>query len=480
MQRLTQTQRQTLKFSPLQIQMLNLLGLNTLELEQRIKDELEENPVLEEGVETPENTEDGVDNSDEFQTDSSDLPTDDFRDWDEFADDDIPEYKTRSDNFAADEDFYTSPMVQQNTWRDELKEQVSTIDLNERQRLIAEFIIDSLDDDGFLKYDAYNLADDISFTNNIWVEESEIEEIIPLIRALEPAGIAARDLQDCLLLQLERKPHTPENQLSLDVVRKHMHELAGRNYEKIMRVMDLDNEQLKEVLSIIAHLNPKPIVGGQNSSLQVNENILPEYFVTNDGGHFEVNLNGRDLPSIRLSKSVIEMAESRNKNDRATSQFVKSKLASARWFIDALKQREQTMLNTMRAIIEFQKDYFLTGDVRQLKPMILKDIADRIGMDISTISRVTSGKYAQTPFGIIHLKDLFTEGVKNDEGEEVSNREIQQAIVEIIEKEDKQSPYTDQQIQEVLAEKGYPVARRTVAKYREQMNIPIAKIRREL
>ncbi len=480
MQRLTQTQRQTLKFSPLQIQMLNLLGLNTLELEQKIKDELEENPVLEEGAEASETAEEGADASDEFQTDANDLPTDDFRDWDEFADDDIPEYKTRSDNFAADEDYYTSPIVQQNTWRDELKEQVGTLDLTERQRLIADFIVDSLDDDGFLKYDAYNLADDISFTNNLWVEEAEIEEILPLIRALEPAGIAARDLQDCLLLQLERKPHTLENQLSMDVVRKHMHELAGRNYEKIMRIMDLDNDQLKEVLSIIAHLNPKPIVGGQNSSMVVNENILPEYFVTNDGGHFEVNLNGRDLPSIRLNKSVIEMAESRNKSDRATSQFVKSKLASARWFIDALKQREQTMLNTMRAIIEFQKDYFLTGDVRQLKPMILKDIADRIGMDISTISRVTSGKYAQTPFGIIHLKDLFTEGVKNEEGEEVSNREIQQAIVEIIEKEDKQSPYTDQQIQEVLAEKGYPVARRTVAKYREQLNIPIAKIRREL
>ncbi|SDL61914.1 RNA polymerase factor sigma-54 [Siphonobacter aquaeclarae] len=478
MQRLTQTQKQTLKFSPLQIQMLNLLGLNTLELEQKIKDELEENPVLEEGEEAPE-TGDETD-ADDFAGEGNDLPTDDFRDWDEFSDDDIPEYKTRSDNFPADEDYYTSPVVQVTTWRDDLKEQVGTLDLDERQRMIADFIVDSLDDDGFLKYDAYNIADDISFTNNLWVEEREIEEILPLIRALEPPGIAARDLQDCLLLQLERKPQSPEIRLSTEVVRKHMHELAGRNYEKIMRVMNLDNEELKEVLSTIAHLNPKPVVGGQSGGLVVNENILPEYFVTNDNGVFEVNLNGRDLPSIRLNKSVLEMAESRDKKDRATAQFVKSKLASAKWFIDALRQREQTMLSTMRAIIELQREYFLTGDVRQLKPMILKDIADRIGMDISTISRVTSGKYAQTPFGIIHLKDLFTEGVRNDEGEEVSNREIQQAIVEIIDQEDKKSPLTDQQIQEALTERGYPVARRTVAKYREQLNIPIAKIRREL
>lgn len=478
MQRLTQTQKQTLKFSPLQIQMLNLLGLNTLELEQKIKDELEENPVLEEGEEAPE-TGDETD-ADDFAGEGNDLPTDDFRDWDEFSDDDIPEYKTRSDNFPADEDYYTSPVVQVTTWRDDLKEQVGTLDLDERQRMIADFIVDSLDDDGFLKYDAYNIADDISFTNNLWVEEREIEEILPLIRALDPPGIAARDLQDCLLLQLERKPQSPEIRLSTEVVRKHMHELAGRNYEKIMRVMNLDNEELKEVLSTIAHLNPKPVVGGQSGGLVVNENILPEYFVTNDNGVFEVNLNGRDLPSIRLNKSVLEMAESRDKKDRATAQFVKSKLASAKWFIDALRQREQTMLSTMRAIIELQREYFLTGDVRQLKPMILKDIADRIGMDISTISRVTSGKYAQTPFGIIHLKDLFTEGVRNDEGEEVSNREIQQAIVEIIDQEDKKSPLTDQQIQEALTERGYPVARRTVAKYREQLNIPIAKIRREL
>ena len=478
MQRLTQTQKQTLKFSPLQIQMLNLLGLNTLELEQKIKDELEENPVLEEGEEAPE-TGDETD-ADDFAGEGNDLPTDDFRDWDEFSDDDIPEYKTRSDNYPADEDYYTSPVVQVTTWRDDLKEQVGTLDLDERQRMIADFIVDSLDDDGFLKYDAYNIADDISFTNNLWVEEREIEEILPLIRALDPPGIAARDLQDCLLLQLERKPQSPEIRLSTEVVRKHMHELAGRNYEKIMRVMNLDNEELKEVLSTIAHLNPKPVVGGQSGGLVVNENILPEYFVTNDNGVFEVNLNGRDLPSIRLNKSVLEMAESRDKKDRATAQFVKSKLASAKWFIDALRQREQTMLSTMRAIIELQREYFLTGDVRQLKPMILKDIADRIGMDISTISRVTSGKYAQTPFGIIHLKDLFTEGVRNDEGEEVSNREIQQAIVEIIDQEDKKSPLTDQQIQEALTERGYPVARRTVAKYREQLNIPIAKIRREL
>lgn len=482
-QRLNQTQRQTLKFSPLQIQMLNLLQLNTLELEQRIKDELEENPVLEEGQELPETPaeDEAGPSEEEYVPEGNDLPSDDYRDWDEFANDDIPDYKTRSDNYPADEDFYSAPLVQVATWREELKQQIGTLDLDERQRMIAEFIIDSLDDDGFLKYETSSLADDISFTNNLWVEEKEIEQVLPIVRSLDPPGIAARDLQDCLLSQLERRPLTPERQLAEGVVRQCMHELSTRNYEKITRVMGISDNQLRQALGTIAHLNPRPIMGGQTTGQITNENIVPEYVVTQENGQFEISLNNRNLPSVRLSKAMVELARNRigSKSERTTAQFVRNKLAAARWFIDALRQREQTMLNAMRAIVDLQREYFLSGDVRTLKPMILKDIADKIGMDISTISRVTSGKYAQTPFGLIHLKDLFTEGIRNEDGDEVSNREIQQALVDLIENEDKASPYTDQQIQKLLSEKGYNVARRTVAKYREQLNLPIAKIRRE-
>lgn len=483
MLRQTQTQKQTLKFSPLQIQMLNLLQLNTLELEQRIKDELEENPVLEEGREETEPAEAETEEFEpeaEFEAERVEAPSEDFRDWEEYSDDDIPDYKTRSNNYSDDDEFYSAPVVQTQTWQEELKEQVRMFDLTERQQLIAGFIIDSLDDDGFLKYEPENLADDVSFTNNIYVETAEIEAILPLIRQLDPPGIAARDLQDCLLMQLERKQEQGQDvALTLAVVRRCMHELASRNYEKIMRVMEIDSEQLKEVLQQIGHLNPKPVMGQSTTGVAVNENIYPEYVLHYVDGKIEVSLNNKNLPELHLSRAMVDMASNRGGN-KAEAQFFRNKINSARWFIDALKQRENTMLNMMRALVKLQWDYFMTGDVRQLKPMILKDVADLIGMDISTISRVTSNKYAQTPFGIIHLKDLFTEGVKRDDGEEVSNREIQNAIVEIVAVEDKSNPLTDQQIQEILAQKGYPVARRTVAKYREQLDVPVAKMRRVL
>mgnify|MGYP002783948804 CR=1 FL=1 len=480
----TQTQKQTLKFSPLQIQMLNLLQLSTLELEQRIKDELEENPVLEEGKEADETTTEGEDGEDgEFDNEPEEVgPTasEDYRDWDEFADDDIPDYKTRTNNYSDDDEFYSAPVVQIQTWQEELKEQVRMLDLTDREELIADFIIDSLDDDGFLKYDADSLADDVSFTNNIYVETSEVEAVLPIFRRLDPPGIAARDLKECLLIQLERRRDQGHDvDLTLAVVKRCMNELASRNYEKIMRVMEIDQEHLKEVIHQITSLNPKPVMGQSRSGV-ANENIFPEYLLHyTDDGKIEVTLNNKNFPELRLSKSFAVMAENSGR-DRATAQFVRSKINSARWFIDALKQRENTMLNTMKAIIKLQWDYFMTGDVRKLRPMILKDVADLIGMDISTVSRVTSNKYAQTPFGIIHLKDLFTEGVKNEAGDEVSNREIQQAIVEIVDAEDKSNPLTDQQIQELLGGKGYHVARRTVAKYREQLDIPVAKMRRIL
>jgi RNA polymerase sigma-54 factor len=461
--------------------MLNLLQLSTLELEQRIKDELEENPVLEEGKETEETDATGDEAEDgDFDDEPAEVaPSEDYRDWDEFADDDIPDYKTRTNNYSDDDEFYSAPVVQVQTWQEELKEQVRMLDLTDRQELIADFIIDSLDDDGFLKYDAEGLADDVSFTNNLFVDTAEVEELLPLIRSLDPPGIGARDLKECLLIQLERKREAGQDvALTTAVVKRCMPELAARNYEKIMRVMEIDQEQLKDVIHQITALNPKPIMGQSRNA--ANENIFPEYLLHyTDDGKIEVALNNKNFPELRLNKSFAVMAEASGR-DRATAQFVRSKINSARWFIDALKQRENTMLNTMKAIIKLQWDYFMTGDVRKLRPMILKDVADLIGMDISTVSRVTSNKYAQTPFGIIHLKDLFTEGVKNEAGDEVSNREIQQAIVEIVDVEDKSNPLTDQQIQELLGQKGYHVARRTVAKYREQLDIPVAKMRRVL
>ncbi|GLU54813.1 RNA polymerase factor sigma-54 [Dyadobacter frigoris] len=480
MQRQTQTQRQTLKYSPLQIQMLNLLHLTTMELEQRIKEELEENPILEEGKEDTASE----DTADEFQdaddagsSGEDDYPSvQDYQDWDEFRDDDIPDYKTYANNQSADNELYTRPMVEAIGFRDDLKQQVHFLRLDERQQLVADFILDSLDEDGFLRRESEVIADDISFANSMFIDTEEVEMMLRVIQQLDPPGIAAKDLRECLLIQL----HRIENQDEVwgwahKIVSDTFDELGSRNYDKIMRVLNLDEECLKKAIQLITTLNPKPASGLRNDTL-VNESIKPDFMLRYiEDSEIEVQLTWGNSPALRLNKLFTQMAE--QKIDKATNQFLKNKMNSAKWFIDAIKQRENTMLSTLRAIVKLQYDYFQTGDIKKLRPMILKDVAEIIDMDISTVSRVTTNKYVQTPFGIVLLKDLFTEGVTNEDGTEVSNREIQEAIREITAAEDKRHPYNDQQITDLLSEKGYSVARRTVAKYREQLNIPTARLR---
>jgi len=480
MQRQTQTQRQTLKYSPLQIQMLNLLHLTTMELEQRIKEELEENPILEEGKDettSEDSAEEFQDSDDSIGSGDEDYPSvQDFQDWDEFRDDDIPDYKTYANNQSADNELYTRPMVESISFRDDLKQQVHFLRLDERQQLVADFILDSLDEDGFLRRESEVIADDISFANSMFIDTEEVELMLRVIQQLDPPGIAAKDLRECLLIQLQRIEIQDECWTwAYKIVSDTFDELGSRNYDKIMRVLSIDEECLKKAIQLITTLNPKPASGLRNDNL-VNESIKPDFMLRYvEDSEIEVQLTWGNSPALRLNKLFTQMAE--QKIDKATNQFLKNKMNSAKWFIDAIKQRENTMLSTLRAIVKLQYEYFQTGDIKKLRPMILKDVAEIIDMDISTVSRVTTNKYVQTPFGIVLLKDLFTEGVTNEDGTEVSNREIQEAIREITAAEDKRHPFNDQQITDLLSEKGYSVARRTVAKYREQLNIPTARLR---
>lgn len=484
MQRQAQVQRQTLKYSPLQIQMLNLLHLTTLELEHRIKEEMEENPILEEGkdeeAKEKDDGEDFVDKGETVGVGDEELPAmQDYYDWDEFRDNDIPDYKTYSNNYTPDDELYTRPMVETVSFRDELKEQIHFLKLNERQEMVADFILDSLDEDGFLRRDCDIIADDISFANSMFIDAEEVEAMLRVIQQLDPAGIAARDLRESLLIQLNRlESESDQWQLAHRVVSDTFDELGARNYDKIMRVLEITEEQLKEALQLIVSLNPKPASGLRNDST-INDSIKPDFLMRYlPDGDIEVQLAWGNSPALRMNRMFTQMAS--QKNDRATRQFLKNKINSAKWFIDAIKQRETTMLNTMKAIVKLQYEYFQTGNIKKLRPMILKDVAEIIDMDISTVSRVTTNKYVQTPFGIVLLKDLFTEGVAREDGTEVSNRAIQEAIREIVEAEDKRHPLNDQQITDLLAKRDYLVARRTVAKYREQLSIPTSRLRVEI
>jgi RNA polymerase sigma-54 factor len=473
---LSQTQKQTLRISPSQIQLLNFLQLSTLELEDHIKTELEENPVLEEVTANDDSTE-----TDDFDKDEKDLlqgSNSDYLDWDEY-DDDTPSYKTQLNNYSSDDDFYSAPIVQQISWRDDLKEQLHILALNERQLLLGDFIIDSLDEHGFLKYDAEAIADDVSFTNNIFVDVPDVEAIIKVIRRLDPIGIGATGLQECLLIQLDHKREQGHDvDLAYDIVLNNLDDLALRNYEKIMRSREVCTEKLKEAMSLITSLNAKPISEENTSSILIKDNIIPDYLVYYEDNKIEVSLNSNQIPPLKVNNSFQDLLQ--GNTDKAATNYVHTKVSAANWLIDAIQQRESTMLKTMRTLVKLQAEFFKSGNVQKLKPMTLKDVAEIIGMDISTISRVTSGKYAQTPFGTIHLKDLFSGGIFTDSGTEVSNREIQQTLAALIANEDKNTPLNDFQLADLLAEKGYSIARRTVAKYRDHLGIQSAQLRRVL
>ena len=484
-QRLQQKQLQRL--SPQQIQLMKLLQIPTIALEQRIKEELEVNPALEEGPE-----------GDEFDDELSDLKNDDEQDdYDESADDefsiedyldddDIPDYKLYANNTSADDEERETPLSGGYSFRDLLNEQLGMRVLSDQQRTIAETIIGNLDDDGYLRREIFAIVDDLAFTQNIHTNEDEVEDLLEVIQGFEPAGVGARNLQECLLLQLNKKEETEDIALAKTLITKMMDEFSKKHYSKICQRLDIEEEHLKKVLEQVLKLNPRP-GDSLSDSTKVVQNIVADFMITNDDGKLELTLNGRNAPQLKVSNQYKQMLRAyseakgkANKEQKEAVQFVKQKLDGAKWFIDAIQQRQMTLYGTMDAIMEYQKEYFLTGDETKLKPMILKDISDIVGLDISTISRVANSKYVQTQFGTFLLKSFFSESLTTESGEEVSSREVKKILSDAIEAEDKSHPLADEKLAGLLKEKGYIIARRTVAKYREQLGIPVARLRKEL
>lgn len=471
------------KLSPAQIQVIKMLEVPTLELEERIRQELEENPALEEGVEAENDSE----NEDDFN--SEDGGNNDDIDLDEYmADDDIPDYKLKANNTSKDDKYEEIPFSVGMTFHEFLIDQVGLLQLTEKERLLTEYVIGNIDDEGYLRRTPEAMVDDIVFQAGVQTSDEEMYSIIDLIRQFDPAGVAASNLQECLLLQLERKDQTQSAKLAKRLIKEYFEEFSKKHFDKIQRGLDMDENLLKKVMNEIIHLNPKPGNAWSGNILEKSmTTIVPDFILENDEGQLSVSLNNSNIPELRVSSTYNEMfqdyagsKENRSREMKDAVMFVKQKIDSARWFIDAIKQRQQTLLTTMIAIVEFQRNFFIEGDDTYFKPMILKDIADRTGYDISTISRVSNSKYIQTEFGIFPVKYFFSESMTNDSGEEVSTREIKKILQDCIDNENKQKPLNDDALADVLKTKGYIIARRTVAKYREQLNIPVARMRKEI
>lgn len=473
------------KLSPQQIQMIKLLEIPTMQLEQRIKKELEENPALEEGNESDG---DMPETEEEFREEEKDKDQEEFTIEDYIEDDEIPSYKLNTMNYSKDDKREEIPFSTGSTFHDYLESQLGLRPLSERQQTLALYVLGNIDDDGYLRRRLDAIADDIAFTLNITTNEIELIEILRIIQDFDPVGVGARSLQECLILQMESKDQSfPSISLANKILKNHFEEFTRKHYDKIISRLGIDEEDMKDALDEILKLNPKP--GGAFSDPQnkTASHIIPDFILDNVDGELLLSLNQRNVPDLRLNRSYSDMLETyqhsrdlNNREKREAVSFVKQKLDSAKWFIDAIRQRQNTMLVTMQAILDYQYEYFLEGDEARLKPMILKDIADRTGLDISTISRVANSKYIQTNFGIFSLKYFFSEGMQTDSGEEVSTREIKNILHDCVDKEDKRHPLTDEKLASILQEKGYPIARRTVAKYREQLNIPVARMRKEL
>jgi RNA polymerase sigma-54 factor len=475
-QRLQQKLQQ--KLSPQQIQMIKLLELPSLQLEQRIKKEIEENPALEEGADQ----EDSEFQEDE-EIDSGD--DDEFSLEDYISDDDIPDYKLSTNNYSKDDQDKSMPFSGGKSFLEFLDEQLQLKNISKETYHLANYLLGNLDEDGYLRRDLEDIVDDLAFSQNIMVEKTQLESALQAIQSLDPAGIGARNLQECLLIQLDRKEtQTEAVVLAKEIISQHFEAFTKKHYDKIETRLKISTEQLKESLQIILKLNPKPGSSvAESGSLQT---IIPDFIVNIKDGNIDLNLNARNAPELHVSRNYAEMLKAfqvqkkRTRQDKETILFVKQKLDAAKWFIDAIKQRQNTLIITMQAIIDHQTDFFLEGDETMLKPMILKDIADATNLDISTISRVANSKYVQTPYGNYQLKYFFSESMQKEDGEEVSTREIKQILMQLIQNEDKKKPLTDEKLASLLKEKGYLIARRTVAKYREQLNIPVGRLRKQL
>jgi len=481
------------KLSPQQIQLMKLLQVPTANLEERIKEELEENPALEvtedDHDDGSEETKDEFENTDEYE--EKDGSEDEYENIDisEYVneyDDDVADYKLRDDNYPdADED-RTMPHRVETSFHELLLDQLGMLVVDDRTRKIAEQIVGSIDDDGYLRRETASIADDLAFRQNIETSEQEIESLIKKIQQFDPPGVAARDLQECLLNQLHRKKGEGKAvEMAIEVLTYYFDEFTKKHYDKIQRGLNLTDEQLKDVINQIVKLNPKP--GGDISEVNKAESyVIPDFFIANTGGKLELSLNSKNAPDLRISEGYKEMLKEydrgskKDKRQKEAVLFIKQKIDAAKWFIDAIKQRQQTLYNTMHTIMDYQHEFFLTGDETTLRPMILKDIAERTALDISTVSRVANSKFVQTEFGTYRLKFFFSESLSTESGEEVSTREVKKILSDLIEGESKKKPLSDEKLTELLQEKGYNIARRTVAKYREQLNIPVARLRKEL
>jgi len=482
MQKLGLNQSLQQKLSPQQIQFIKLLQVPTAELESRIEEELENNPALEEGEEkdVPEDS----NSEEEIQDTNSTEEEVDIKDY--LQDDDYSGYKMQGD--GDDDEDREMPIPMSTSLHESLMNQLDFLGLNETEYVIGKQLIGSIESDGYIRRELEAIVNDLAFSQGIETTVEEVEAILKRIQTFDPPGIAARDLQECLLLQLDRMDngHNIDVAVAKKIIRDCFDEFTKKHYQKIQKKLETEDEEfVKDAIELIVKLNPKP-GGGATASMVKNQYIIPDFILTNNNGKLELALNSRNAPELRISRSYTEMFKAYDKSDKRDKKlkeavtFVKQKLDAAKWFIDAIKQRQQTLLRTMRAIVDFQYDFFLEGDETKLKPMILKDIANMINMDISTVSRVASSKSVQTDFGIYPLKYFFSEGITTDSGEEVSSREVKQIIKDIIDNEDKNKPYSDDKLEKILNEKGYNIARRTVAKYREQLNIPVARLRREL
>ena len=477
------------KLSPQQIQLMKLIQLPTQAFEQRLQEELVENPALEESSKEDNyeaddyevNTnDDDYDDYDNEHIDTQDINIDEY-----LSNDETPDYKYQTNNYSDDDDDKSLPFAAPISFHQDLINQLNTFILNDDQRVIAEFLVGSIDDMGYIRRTIQDIVDDMAFTQGIYTDEPTVERILHLVQELEPAGVGARDLQECLLLQLKHKTPSDTISLAINIINLQFDAFSKKHYDKLLQKFDINQQQLRKAIDEIEKLNPKP-GGSFDGNQKMIEHIVPDFTIRIVDGELELLLNGRNAPELHVSKDYQEMLQSykdtseKSNSQKDAVQFIKQKLDSAKWFIDAIKQRQETLYVTMNAIMFYQQEYFLEGEETKLRPMILKDIADRVGLDISTVSRVANSKYVDTPYGTKLIKEFFSESMTNDQGEEVSTIEIKNILQQVISEEDKKKPLPDDQLAEILKERGYPIARRTIAKYREQLDIPVARLRKKI
>jgi RNA polymerase sigma-54 factor len=472
------------KLSPQQIQLMKLIQLPTQAFEERLKQEIEENPALDTGK-------DNSDADDDFSNEYEDagnekIEAEDINIDEYLSDDEIPNYKTQANNYSSGDEEKNVPYAAGTSFHQSLVNQLNTFNLDEEERAIADFLVGSIDDSGYIRREVIDLVDDLAFTANVFTTEEKVIEVLKkVIHTLDPTGVGARDLKECLIIQLKTKESNKVRSLAIDVLENAFDHFVKKHYKKLQEKFNISEDELKEINNEISKLNPKPgsSYAGNN---KIAEQIVPDFSIKIIDGELDLTLNARNAPELHVSREYNNMlkgyqeSNSKSKSQKDAVFFIKQKLDAAKWFIDAIKQRQQTLLVTMNTIMHYQYDYFLTGDERKLKPMILKDIADKINMDVSTVSRVANSKYVSTPYGTKLIKEFFSESMKNDQGEDVSTKEIKKILETVIAEENKKKPLTDEKLSGILKEKGYPIARRTVAKYREQLDLPVARLRKEI